>query len=317
LRWVDIQRIESDSDIKIKLMSRKIVCFGEMLWDVFPEHKIVGGAPLNVALRLHTLGNKVQMISRIGEDPMGEDLVNYLVDNGLSTEFIQRDAIHSTGEVKVNLNEKGSASYEILSPRAWDAIDVSVKDLELVSESDVFIFGSLAARNKSTRGSLEMLLKQASYKVFDVNLRSPFYSTELLASLMQHADFIKFNDEELFEIATELGCTSISLEQNIMFIAHRFGCSQLCVTKGKHGAVLFYKGEMHYSSGFHVTVVDTVGAGDSFLATLITYLPSHSPKEALDYACAMGALVASRKGANPDISIAMLESMVGKDKQFQ
>lgn len=295
-------------------MSKNIVCFGEVLWDIFPDHKVVGGAPLNVALRLHSLGNQVQMISRIGCDPLGDGILDYLRGAKFPTNFIQKDPVYGSGEVTVMLNDKGSASYDIVFPKAWDHIDVSGKDLELVASSDVFIYGSLAARSQESRESLFLLLQEAPFTVFDVNLRTPYYTLETLVALMEKANFMKFNDEELFEVAGGLGCDSSSLEQNMMFISEKFGCTQLCVTKGKHGAILLYGGEWHYSSGFHIQVVDTVGAGDSFLATLITYLSSHSPKEALDYACAMGALVASSKGPNPEISSATLENMIGKAK---
>lgn len=310
MAWVDLERFAAP--LKNTNMDKNIVCFGEVLWDVFPEHKIIGGAPLNVALRLKSLGNKVAMISRVGNDELGRGIINYLEKQNLPTEFIQLDSKLGTGEVGVTINEKGSASYEILWPRAWDSISISQKDIDLVKNSDIFIYGSLAGRNETTLQSLLLLLNDASYKVFDVNLRAPYYSPEILKKLMYQADFIKFNDDELFEIGGFLGCDSASLEQNIFFIAECLDCSQICVTKGKHGAILLYDGELHYNSGYHITVVDTVGAGDSFLATLLTYLSTHSPKQALDYACAMGALVAATMGANTEIPIVNVLEMVGQ-----
>jgi len=310
---VDINRMEHD--IKIRPMKKSIVCFGEVLWDIFPDRRIIGGAPLNVALRLKSFGNQVAIISAVGNDYLGLELTDYLKSQGLSTDAIQISKHYATGEVTVMLNNKGSASYDIEFPRAWDKIDVSAKDIALVKACDIFIFGSLAARNELTHHSLLMLLQHAAYKVFDVNLRAPYYSIELLKELMQKADFIKFNDEELYEIGESLGSESASLEQNMYFMSEYTGCKRVCVTKGRHGAALLYDGEMYYNSGYHVKVVDTVGAGDSFLATLLTYLSVTGPKEALDYACAMGALVAATKGANEKIAADKLEEMVRASAQ--
>jgi len=155
------------------------------------------------------------------------------------------------------------------------------------------------------------LIKKAKFRVLDFNLRPPHYSKELLMSLIGHAEFIKFNDDELFEIAALLGSKYNSLEQNLHFIAGKSNATSICVTKGRHGAVFLHNKKLYYNSGYKVQVKDTVGAGDSFLATLIAkLLHGKEPQQALDQACAMGALVAGQEGANPVITGEMLQSFI-------
>lgn len=281
----------------------KITCFGEVLWDVFPTHKKIGGAPLNVAIRLSSFDNDVSMISKVGEDDLGNSLLEYIKAKDVNTENIQIDSELKTGEVKVMLNEKGSASYDIMYPSAWDHIEITDSNKTLVAFSDAIIFGSLIARDSTSKSALMNVLKLANYKIFDVNLRTPYYTKELLIELMYQANFIKFNDDELFEISRYLGSKYNSIEQNINFISEYTNTKHICVTKGKHGAVLLYDEKLYYNSGYLINVIDTVGAGDSFLATLINFLlKNEHPQKAIDVACAVGALVAQSEGANPEIT---------------
>jgi fructokinase len=281
----------------------KAVCFGEVLWDIFPTHKKIGGAPLNVAFRMNSMGLETTMISRVGADENGEVILSFLNSQEVTTDFIQVTNEYKTGVVNVMINKKGNASYDIAYPSAWDKIDLTTAVKEKVSKSDVFVFGSLACRDEVSRTTLYSLLDVANYKVMDANLRAPYYTTEVLIELMGKADFIKLNDEELRKISRELDSQYNSFEQNIKFIAEKTNTKQLCVTKGEFGAALYYNDKFYYNSGYFVKVVDTVGAGDSFLASLLLrLLRGKSPQKALNYACAVGALVAGQEGANPKVS---------------
>lgn len=281
----------------------KITCFGEVLWDVFPTHRKLGGAPLNVAIRLNSLGNDVKIISAIGNDKKGIELLEFIKSNGLNSSLIQIRSDIKTGKVKVMLNDKGSASYDIMFPRAWDKIELTNQAIEDVKSSDAFIFGSLVSRDDLSKQTLFELIEVAKYKIFDVNLRPPYYTKELLVNLMNKANFIKFNDDELFEISGYLGSKYHSLEQNIKFISEKTNTKHICVTKGRHGAVLLFNDNLYYNSGYQIKVIDTVGAGDSFLASLISkLLDNNTPQIAIDFACAVGALVAQSEGANPTIT---------------
>ncbi|MBP0903201.1 carbohydrate kinase [Mariniflexile gromovii] len=289
----------------------KIACFGEVLWDVLPTNKKIGGAPLNVALRLQSLQNEVTMISSVGNDELGKTLVAYVAENGVNTNYIQQSSAFKTGVVNVTLNDKGSASYDINFPSAWDYISIDEKTIDLVKQVDAFVFGSLVGRNETSKETLYNLLEHAKYKVFDLNLRSPHYTKDILIYLMNNADFIKFNDDELYEVSKYLGSKYNSLEQNLQYIAEKTNTKHVCVTKGSHGAVLLYNGKLYYNSGYLIKVVDTVGAGDSFLASLISQLLNNvNPQEAIDFACAVGALVAQSEGANPKITISEIEAFI-------
>ncbi len=284
-------------------MSKKIACFGEVLFDVFPTHRKIGGAPLNVGLRMASLGIDTQIISRIGQDKIGNELLDFVTQNGVNTGSIQIDETFATGEVLVQLDNKGSASYTINYPVAWDKIEATPEAKDVVVNADALVFGSLACRDNTSYQSLLILLNLSKYTIFDVNLRAPFYTKELLLDLIIKADFIKFNDDELYEISEYLGSPFHSLEQNIRFIAEKTNTKHICVTKGSHGAVLLYDNQLFYNSGYKINVVDTVGAGDSFLAGLLArLLNGTSPQKAIDFACALGALVAQEAGANPKIS---------------
>ncbi len=282
----------------------EIVCFGEVLYDVFTSYKKIGGAPLNVAIRLASLGVNVHIISKIGKDELGSELQTFVAENKVDNSSIQVDETLATGQVLIKLDNEGSASYTINYPAAWDRITFGEAEKELVEKSNALVFGSLVCRDAVSYNTLLNLLPLAKNKIFDVNLRAPFYSKEILIHLMNQADFIKFNDDELFEIAEMLGSPYHSLEQNIHFIAKETSTSQICVTKGSHGAVLFYNENLYYNSGFKIKVVDTVGSGDSFLAALLVQLlQNNSPQKAIDFACAVGAIVAQYEGANPEINI--------------
>lgn len=280
-----------------------IVCFGEVLWDVFPSYKMIGGAPLNVALRLNSLNNDVTIISKVGKDAQGSDLLNYLKKEDLSTSVIQISDSYKTSEVLIRLDDMGAASYSIEFPCAWDYIAINDAAVAVVQSSDAFIFGSLIARNEMSYATLLALLEVANFKIFDVNLRPPHYEINTIHTLMQKADFIKFNDEELFEITKALGSHSTDVKKCVEFISKHTNTNKICVTLGSKGAVLYVEHRFYFNEGYQVELKDTVGAGDSFLAALIHQLLNNgSPQKAIDFACAVGAIVASSVGANPTIS---------------
>lgn len=292
------------------MKSNKIICFGEILWDIFEDGKKLGGAPFNVTNSLKDLGADVEFISRIGKDFLGNEILKELKSRGVSTIFLQEDPIYPTGKVTVDIDSNGSAKYEIDNDSAWDYIEKETKTVKMVSDASAFVFGSLIARAKSFE-ALNSFLKVSKFSIFDINLRPPFYNQSLLIDLMNKSDMLKFNDEELDIIANGLESPFNSIDKNIEFIAERTKTKIICVTKGKYGAVLYHHGDWFYNNGYRVIVKDSVGAGDSFLATLINGLIEKEPlQKTIDYACAMGALVANSFGANPTISENDLESFI-------
>ena len=289
----------------------KITAFGEILWDNLPTGKVLGGAPVNLLTHLAALGADCSVISRCGNDADGAALREAIRRKHVAIDFIQTDPQLATSQVLVQLNDEGCAHYDIVYPCAWDKIQANEAAKSRVAQSDVFIFGSLSVRDAVSRQALAELLPHASFKIFDVNLRPPHYQLAHLSDMMRQADFIKLNDDELHEIATALGSPYRSIEQNIRFIAEHTHTRQICVTLGKHGALYFCDGELFAHHGYRVTVADTVGAGDSFLAGFIhQYLQRKPPQEILAFACALGSLVASRHGATSEVSLAEIEAMM-------
>ena len=288
---------------------KNIICFGEILWDMLPTGKKLGGAPLNVALRIQSFGHHVKTISSIGNDKAGEEILLAMKEYTADRSLLQISNQYSTSEVLVTLDKSGSASYEIKMPCAWDDIKLMNKDMAEVKSSDAFIFGSLAARKETSRETLFALIDCANFNVFDVNLRPPHYSLPVLLQMMEKAHFIKFNDDEIVKISSDFGCNETSLEARIQFIAKKTNTSNICVTMGEKGAVLFTHNQFVYNEGYKIQVADTVGAGDSFLATLITrLLEGVDPQQAIDFASAVGAIVASKSGANPPGSSQEIEN---------
>lgn len=292
-------------------MIPKIVCFGETLWDIFPDKKVIGGAPLNVALRMYSLGAQVSVISKIGNDPDGSKLINFLKEQGIGIGSIQIDPKLDTGNVQVHLDQNNTASYTITSPVAWDEIQIKQNDIDAITRADAFIFGSLSARSITSETTLNHYLSEAKFKVFDANLRTPFYKLDVVVGLMHQADFIKLNDEELEEIVNYMNLTESSTEQQIRHLSEKTSSNHICVTLGADGAIFYSDGEIFKNPGYQVIVKDTVGAGDSFLASMIFHmLQGSAPQKALNYSCAMGSLVASKSGANALVSGLEIEQLI-------
>ena len=287
-----------------------IACFGEMLWDVLPTGKQPGGAPLNVAVHLHNFGLDAQIISRVGHDDLGAELVAFVESKGISTRYVQRGQTHLTGVVKANVSDSMEVTYKIVKPVAWDYIQYDAALSELVESAEAFVFGSLAARHAPSRETLYRLLQRAPLKVFDVNLRPPHYSRDVVTYLLRQADIVKLNHHELAEIMGWFGVSSAE-ETALRWLAERFQLQAVCLTKGADGAAL-WAGQQQYSSpGIAVQVQDTIGSGDAFLAALLRgWLAGQPPVDYLAFACAAGSLVASCQGATPAISEAQVLALV-------
>lgn len=282
--------------------NKKVICFGEVLWDMLPTGNMPGGAPMNVAFHLNNFGLDSAIISRIGTDDLGDELLSFMQESGLNTTLVQRDANHPTGVVKVNMDDKNEVTYKIVQPVAWDYILLEEEAEKAVEKSDCFVFGSLAARNQGTRDTLYQLAEKAPFKVFDVNLREPYYTKEIVEYLLHKTDMVKMNAHELAMISAWYE-PLMDEKSAIKKLADRYGATTICVTRGGEGAILWQNGEFFESKGFAVEVNDTIGSGDSFLATLINgILHNDPPGQSVEMACAVGSLVATHRGATPVIS---------------
>lgn len=282
-----------------KPMNQKIICFGEILWDMLPAGKMPGGAPVNVAIHLKYNGLSPGIITRVGKDELGDNLLDFVTQKGLSTQYIQIDEIYSTGVVEANITNKTEVTYKIIEPVAWDFIEYDSAAATLAGQSDVFVFGSLSARNETTRHTLLQYLEIAPLKVFDVNLRPPHYTSERIKQFMQSANIVKMNHHELEEIM-EWYSKYTDEQKSMEYLKNHFNLQVLIVTRGEKGAAILGDNGYFEHGGFQVKVEDTIGSGDAFLATFLkNYLHEQPIPACLEKACMVGAFVATQKGATP------------------
>lgn len=292
-------------------INKKILCIGEVLWDMLPSGAKPGGAPMNVALHLHKIGLDVKIASRVGHDELGHKLLEFIEESGLSTDLIQLDNQLPTSEVLVNLDNKEQATYIICEPVAWDAIEFTDSLKKAAEEADVLIYGTLASRNETTRNTIHQCLDLVKIRVIDVNLRPPYNQKEIVESLLSRANFVKLNDEELQQIGNWTNADTGNQEVLIKGLGENPAIHTICMTKGSEGAMLLVNKELHQHKGFKVQTVDSVGAGDAFLAGLLSALLSgKKAPDALDFASATGAYVVTQNGATPDYDFNQVEKIM-------
>jgi len=282
-------------------MQNKVITIGEILWDVFPDGKKAGGSSMNVALNLHKQGIESRFISAIGNDENGKELFNFLAGNHFATDLIQVNHELPTSTVVVQLDENHQATYTIKQPVAWDELKITEENTSAVKQADALVYCSLTCREEKSKKTILALLENANTKIFDINLRAPFYSKELIGELLAKADILKINEDEIVWVKESFGLTGNTDEQLLKQLSSQFNIEIICLTLGDKGACVLKDGKLFKHSGYKVQVADTVGAGDAFLATFIAcYLQGYPMETTLDNACKVGAFVASQPGANPE-----------------
>lgn len=292
----------------------KVVCFGEVLWDILPTGAVPGGAPMNVAYHLHKLKKNPALITRIGIDERGAELIKKFSDHGVCTEYFQVDSKYETGKVFAKPNEHTEVVYDIVMPVAWDFIACDDSYTELASNAEFFVFGSLAARNKVSKNTLFKLLEVANNKVLDINLRAPFYNRRIVEQLMRKANFVKMNLAEL-ELITGWFSNYASIEDKLLSLGNKFKLSNMVVTMGENGAMLLMNGEIIKHPGFKVEVLDTVGSGDAFLAGLLSQIMDRNTcEDALEFASGVGAFIATKRGGCPEYSTEEIKELIQKNR---
>ena len=288
-----------------------IVCFGEVLWDLYPNKKIIGGAPFNVFARLHNLGNNVDFISSIGNDKLGNEILEHFNQNNYSNKFLNIDEKYETGSVIITL-KNGEPSYKILSNVAWDFIPLKAAYDEILSDLDILVYGSLASRNIGSFKTLKELTKQSKFNILDLNIRESYYDFEKVSSLVNSADFLKVNLEEL-ELINQLFKFNISDTQNLIFkILKQFDLKYVCVTNGEIESMIYDGKNFEIAKSFQVDSIDNVGAGDNFLAALIDELliKKNNLKSSLRIASAYGAITTTKNRSVPKINNYEVGSML-------
>jgi fructokinase len=301
-----------------------ILGLGELLWDLLPEGPRLGGAPANFAVMAARLGNHAVILSRIGRDELGRRAIDQLDPLPADAEYVQVDPEHETGRVTVQI-EGGQPSYTIHQPTAWDFLELSDEWVQLAERADALCFGSLAQRSGESRKAIQTLVglaKKESVRVFDVNLRAPFYSGEVIQESLELATVMKMNDAEVPLVLRLIGLPAGDPETGVVMglDGHRDCAEQLleefptlgmvAVTRGGQGSLLVTRTEWHEHPGIPVKVADTIGAGDAFTAALTHYLLRGADLATLNEAGnRWGGWVASQAGAMPELTEAVRAEM--------
>jgi fructokinase len=284
-------------------MKKTVVGLGELLWDVFPDRACLGGAPANFACITTLLGDHGMVASRVGGDALGIKALRRMEELGLDTTHVQRDGAHPTGTVKVELNAEGQPRFEITPSVAWDFLEWTEEWWRLTQSADALCFGSLAQRSEKSRQTIRRFMEAtpaSAVKIFDVNLRQSYYSSEIIAASMRAADIVKLNDEELPRVMSLLGLPHKDEKSSAGQLTGAYDLKMVCVTRGAHGSLLVRGEEWSEHLGFRVKVADTVGSGDAFTAGLVhEYLRGAPLQKMNETANRVGAWVASQVGGMP------------------
>ncbi len=300
-----------------------VVGLGELLWDLFPSGKQLGGAPANFAYITALLGDSGVVASRVGDDRLGQEALWHLKSCSLEVSRIQRDLSHPTGTVKVEVDSKGQPEYQIIENVAWDFLEFSEDWISLARSAHAVCFGTLAQRNSVSRATIRAFLSALpsfAIGIFDVNLRQSFFNSEILRDSLRHAKVLKLNHEEFPRFLDLLHCplknsaraasapddytagapSDYSDISAARWICREFGIRLVCITRGANGSILVTTESHNEHPGFSVKIADTVGAGDAFTAALVHHALRGSSLAAMNAAAnRMGAWVASQEGAMP------------------
>jgi fructokinase len=303
------------------VMDTEFYAFGEILWDCLPSGNYPGGAPFNVASHVVELGGSASLLSAVGRDPLGDEILQVAKRNGINVEFVSRVRIGlPTGTVVAIVDAMGNATYQLVQPVAWDEINVSAEALQAVAEAGALVFGSLASRSPYNLEQLDRLLAvKGPLKFFDVNLRPPFADPARIIELGNRADVLKLNHDEVGHLASWLrtGKASLDVPQDVDALAdacavlsEATSAPRICVTMGSAGAALWDHGTIITAPAPNVVVRDTVGAGDAFMACLMVGLTRKiDAQRVLENACRLGAFVASQDGATPLLQTEMMQEL--------
>lgn len=293
---------------------KTILSFGETLWDLLPSGRVLGGAPFNLACRAHLLGDRGLIVTRLGPDPLGADALEGIAGLGMDTAFVQRDADHATGTVEVTLDSGGSPDFHILPDVAYDHIDPASELLDLVGKADCFCFGTLIQRSPGSRRTLQRLLevRGARLRFLDLNLRKHCFTEASVRFSLGCADLVKLNGDEAGYLAGLFQFPSSSPPEFCAEILRRWKLQACIITLGEWGAFAAnHSGGCVYVPGYSVPVVDTCGSGDAFSAGFLhEHLRGRPLAECCRLGCALGALVATQRGATQPISPLDIESFL-------
>ncbi|MFL6208486.1 MAG: PfkB family carbohydrate kinase [Pyrinomonadaceae bacterium] len=280
-----------------------VIGLGELIWDLLPTGKQLGGAPTNFAYNAHLLGNDAVVASRIGPDSLGREAVTRLAQMGLDASFMQRDDAHPTGTVGVTLAANGEPTFAMNEDSAWDYLTWTPRWAELAARADTVCFGTLGQRAAQARATIDSFLAHTqprALRIFDVNLRHSFFTPDMLAASLRHATVVKLNSDELTCVAAMLDTGTHGQLQTARHLLRAFNLQLVAVTRGAAGSLLVTQTEAIEHAGLRVRCADTIGAGDAFAAALAHGLLRSAPLAHISAAAnRIGAWVATQTGATP------------------
>lgn len=274
---------------------------GEILWDVLPDARLLGGAPANFAYHVNALGGAGIPVSRVGNDALGVEALSILATSGLNIDAVSVDPAHPTGTVDARINVDGVATYVFPDDVAWDFITLDENARSLAARADAICFGTLAQRSRVSRAAIHDFLRAApgALKVYDINLRQNFYSPAIITASLELADVLKINDDELAILIDMLSLPQ-GEQDALKTLMDRHGLTLCVLTRGDKGSLILSSDAISDLPGQSVEVADTIGAGDSFTAAMtMGYLSGWTLDEINRHAAKVAAYVCGQAGAMP------------------
>jgi len=300
-------------------MGKKIIAFGELIWDIFSDGKKLGGAPMNFVYRVNALGDNGFLVSRVGKDEQGEEALNMLRHLGVTNDFVQIDPELPTGKATIRIGSEGRPVYQIESNLAFDHIELSDDVLKLVKDADCLFFGTLVQRCDISRNTLQEIIAAVpgSLKFLDMKLRKNSYTPAVIEQSLRVADILRVKENELYLLKNEIGLFEYESKALAAELINEYQLDVVLVTRGKHGAfALDSHGNFYEDGGYVIDLLDTVGSGVAFSAGFIhIYLEEKNLESALRFGNAYGALTSETHGAPNPISKRQITELMMSGKR--
>ncbi len=282
-------------------MNKKIVAFGEVVWDILPNGKVLGGTPLNLVYRCNSFNEQGFLLSRVGDDDLGNEAIEKLRELGISDDNVQGDTEFPTGTVHISFENNYDPRYIVTPDVAFDHIEFSAEALKLVRDADCLFYGLLPQRFGISKNTLRELIKESpdSIHFFDLKLFEHFFNVKVVENLLERSNIVRIKEKEISFLCRELGLNDESLKEFSEELSKKYKIDMILVTRGQNGVFAFHKKKgAFFDSGYSIEIVDNIGSGMAFSAGFLHYyLNGKSIQQALSFGNAAGALNTTKRGA--------------------